>query len=223
MCYGQSAARKQQAKAVQNQDAIQAQQRQEAAAQLAQAQAVENARQNKITSNASSIDSAFSQFDDSYYNKAADNVRSYYTPQLATQFSDAQRKVALALAQKGQSDSSVAAREAKGLQDTYDSQLQTIEGKAQDAASTARNDVSTRKGNLKSIALAGQSLDNFNDVLTPQIQQVQLPSSYDTLGNVFSSLTNDISTLQKNGQLPIYQQNQGLTPSNNTNSSRVIS
>lgn len=223
MCFGQHAAQAQQQQAVSDQNAMLEQQRKDAAAQLAQAQAVEAARQGKIASNASSIDSAFSQFDDSYFNKAADNMRAYYTPQLSTQFAEAQRKTALDLAQKGQSDSSVAARAAKNLQNTYDAQLQSIEGKAQDAATAAKTDVANRKSNLKSVALAGQSLDNFGDVLSPQIQAVHLPTTHDTLGNVFSSLTNDVNSLQKSGILPIYQANTGLVANNATNSARVIS
>lgn len=223
MCFGQHQAQKQQAAAVADQNAMLEQQRKDAAAQLAQAQAVEAARQGKIASNSSSIDQAFSQFDDSYFNKAGDNVRAYYTPQLSTQFAEAQRKTALDLAQKGQSDSSIAAREAKNLQTTYDAQLQSIEGKAQDAATAAKTDVANRKSNLKSVAMAGQSLDNFGDVLSPQIQAVHLPTTYDTLGNVFSSLTNDVNSLQKSGVLPTYQTNNGLVANNSTNSARVIS
>lgn len=223
MCFGQHQAQKSQAAAVAEQNAMLEKQRQEAAAQLAQQQAVEAARQGKIAANASSIDQAFSQFDDSYFNKASDNVRNYYTPQLETQYSGAQRKVALDLADHGLSDSSVAARKAGELKSLYDTKLQDIQSKASDAATAAKNDVSSRKSNLKSLAEAGQSLDNFSNVLSPQIASVQLPTSYDTLGQVFGSLTGDVNSLQKNGVLPAYQTVGNNVSGTNTNSSRIIS
>ncbi len=226
MCFGSSKAAKsaqsQQQKAADEQNAILERQRQEAAAQLAQSQEVERQRQAKIAGNSSSIDDAFSQFDDNYYKKASDNVTSFYTPQLEQQFSDAQRKVALDLAEHGQSDSSVAARKAGELKTMYDTNLQNIQSKAQDAANQAKTDVSTRKGNLKSLAESGQSLDNFKDVITPSIQSIQLPASYDSLGQVFSSLTNDINSAQKNGLVPTFNNNTLSSPSS-TNSSRIIS
>lgn len=225
MCFGANSAAKSaqaaQKKAADEQNAILEQQRREAAAQLAQAQEVERQRQGKISANSASIDQAFSQYDDNYYNKASTGVTDYYIPQLEQQFSDAQRKVALDLAEKGQSDSSVAARKAGELKTMYDTNLQHIQSKAADAANQARTDVSTRKGNLKSLAEGGQSLDNFKDVLTPQIQSISLPSSYDTLGQVFSSLTNNLNSAQKNGLVPTFDSNTLSSPSS-TNSSRII-
>lgn len=225
MCFGAHQAEKSQQAAVAQQNTMLDQQKAEAAAQLAQQQQIATDRQNKITANNSSIDQAFSQFDDNYYNKAADNVRAYYTPQLDTQFTDAKRASALSLADRGLSDSSAAAREAGKLQTTYDTQLQGIESKAQDAATNAKTDVATRESNLKSLAESGQNLDNFASVISPQIASVQLPSNFDTLGQVFGSLSNDLNTAQQTGVVPVYQQplNNGLTNNLNANSARIIS
>lgn len=227
MCFGANKAAKdaqaKQQQAADEQNALLEKQRQEAAAQLAQSQAVEAARQGKIATNSASIDDAFSQFNDDYYKKAADNVTNYYTPQLDQQFTDAQRKTALDLAEHGQSDSSIAARKAGELKTMYDTQLQQIQSKSQDAANQAKTDVSTQKGNLKSLAESGQSLDNFKDVITPSIQSIALPSSYDTLGQVFSSITNDTNSLQKNGLVPTFNNNNvNNTNAASTNSSRII-
>lgn len=220
MC-GPSQNRKQEAAAAQ-QTAILQQQQDQAAAQLAQQQQAATDRSNKITANDASINDAFSQYGDDYFGKAAQNVRDYYTPQLQSQYTDAQRKVALGLADEGLSDSSVAARKAGDLKSLFDTQLQGIESKAQDAATSAKNDVATRKSNLLGLSEAGNSLDNFNDVLTPQIQSISLPTSYSDLGQVFGSLTGDLSTLQKTGLVPTYQNNSGLSAGNSTNSARVI-
>ena len=220
MC-GPSRNRKQEA-AVAEQNRLLEEQRQQAAAQLAEQQRVEAQRKSQISANSSSIDSAFAQFDDSYFNKAADNVRNYYTPQINKQFDDAQRDVALYLADKGLSDSSVAARKAGELKDLFESNLQNIESKAQETANSTRSDVAQRKSNLKGMAEAGNSLDNFQSVITPQIQSVNLPTTFSDLGQVFSTLTNNINTLQKSGMVPTYQRKDDIGVTTPTNSSRIV-
>ncbi|MES3016205.1 MAG: hypothetical protein V4721_00440 [Bacteroidota bacterium] len=218
MC-GPSKNRKQEA-AVKEQDAILENQRKQAEAQLAETRRVEEERSGKIRSNVSSIDQAFSQFDDSYYNKAGQNLRDYYNPQLQDQFEKAQRKVTLDLADRDLLDSSVAGKKAGELKELFDREQQGIESRAQDASNSVRSDVSARSSNLKRLAEAGTSLDSFSNMITPEISQINLPTNYGDLGSVFGSLTNDISTLQKSGVIPTYDGSG--SGAKTTNSARII-
>lgn len=220
MC-GPSRNRKQEA-AVAEQNRLIEEQRQQAEAKLAEQRRVEAERTGKINQNVASIDQAFSGFNDDFYNKASQNVLDYYTPQLNDQFTEAQKKTAYSLADQGLTDSSVAADKAGDLKSLFDRELQGIQSKAEDAANAARADVSTRQSNLRRLAEAGSSLDSFNNLITPEVSQVILPTSFSPLGDIFNSAANDLSLLQKNGGIPTFFNNSNQAGTSDKNAARII-
>lgn len=218
MC-GPSRNRKQEA-AVAEQNRILEEQRQQVEQQLAEQRRLEQERTDKINRNVASIDQAFSGFDDDFYGKASQNVLDYYTPQLQDQFEEAQKQAAFTLADKGLSDSSVAADKAGDLKSLFDRELSSIQSRAEEAANKARADVSTRQSNLRMMAESGASLDSFDSLITPQISQVTLPSNFSALGDIFGTAANNVNTLQQAGVIPDFLKSG--TSSNTANAFRII-
>lgn len=220
MC-GPSRNRKQEA-AIAEQNRILEEQRRQQEARLAEQRRLEQERANKISGNVSSIGSAFSKFDDPFFEQAGSNVREFFTPQLQEQFEEAQEKTAFNLANKGLSDSSVAADKAGELKDLFDRELRNIETKAGEAENQLRTDVSNRRSNLIRLAESGTGLDNFSELITPEVSSVQLPTNFNALGDVFGSVVNDIDLLQRSGVLPTFVNSGGQKGATSGNSARVI-
>lgn len=220
MC-GPSRNRKQEY-AIKKQNRLLEDQRIQAEKQLAEQRRVEAERTGKINQNVSSIDQAFAGFDDEFYGKASQNVLDYYTPQLQDQFTEAQKKQAFKLADQGLSDSSVAGEKAADLKTLFDRELTNISSKAEGASNAARADVSNRTSNLRRMAEAGNGLDNFNSFLTPEVSQVNLPTNFSSLGDVFGSVAGNINTLQQSGLIPTYVNDGKQSGANSGSAARVI-
>src|SRR4051812_7589173 len=85
----------------------------------------EEARQGRIKTGTESIDSAFSQFNDPYFEKYQNDYTSNYTPQLSDQYNEAYRKMVLGLSHNGNLSSSEGARTIGNLKKTFaDSKVQ---------------------------------------------------------------------------------------------------
>ena len=220
MC-GPSRNRKQEA-AVAEQNRIVEEQRLQAEKRLADQQRIETERSNKITGNVSSIEQAFAGFDDPFFAEAGSNIRDFFVPQLNQQFGDAQKQATFDLANQGLSDSSVAADKAGELKELFDRELQGIESKANTAEQSLRGDVSARESNLRRLAEAGTSLDSFQSVISPEVSQVNLPTNFSALGDIFGSAANNFSTLQKKGAIPTFVGGAGNSGANPGKAARVI-
>lgn len=76
-----------------------------------QAQQAEQQRQNNITAAQGGIDSAFSGFNDDYFNNYQKSYTNAYDPLVDQQYNDARKSVSLALARTGNLNSSYGADE----------------------------------------------------------------------------------------------------------------
>lgn len=145
-------------------------------------------RQAAIKEGQAAIDSAFTQYDQPYYDTIAANYGNYYNPQLATQYENALNALTLQLGQQGILESSEGNRQLALLKQTNDTQAQTIQNNAIAAANAAKQQVADEKATLYAqnnvaadpSAAAAQAAAAAGSVISPP--------NYSPLGNAFAAL-----------------------------------
>ena len=112
------------------------------------ARKAEEERQARIVQGTSAIDSAFSGFNDDFYNNYQNTYTDYYYPQLDDQYNDARKRLTLQLAKTGNLTSSAGINQMGDLQEYYNTQRTGITNQALNAANDLRADVDMRKSQL---------------------------------------------------------------------------
>lgn len=110
-------------------------------------QAEAKRKQDVLAGNAA-IDSAFSGFNDAYYQKAADKYSGYYAPQLKEQYDDALGKVTASLAGRGLLGSSVGADTLAKLKQRNADETTRVANEGLDFANQLRSKVAGDKNAL---------------------------------------------------------------------------
>lgn len=150
-----------------------------------------------VTQGKSSIDQAFQQFDDPYYQKFAQTYKDTYNPQLNDQYALAKDKLTAILAGRDTLDSSIGADAISRQAKTYNDTQAAIGNKASDAANGLRSTVDNTKGQLYAennnvadpLTMASQAQAQAGSIVSPQ--------SYPTLSNVFADGLAGFSTANK--------------------------
>lgn len=161
-----------------------------AAAAAAKQQKMIEAQQKKhddaVTAGKGSIDSAFSQFDDPYYQKYGQTYEDTYNPQLTDQYGIAKDKLIATLAGRDQLEGSVGANALGQLDKTYATNQTDIANKALDAENGLKSSVENTKTSLYGMNAA--AADPLESAATAQAQAGALaaPGSMPSLGNVFA-------------------------------------
>ena len=123
----------------------------EAAKAEAETKAREDKRQADIKAGNAAVDSAFSQYDNNYY----DNFKSTYTgnfnPEIDKQYSDATGKMTAALAGRGMLDSSLGAAKFGEALTTKNAARARVANDAEVAAGDMKGKVAARKTDLYSL------------------------------------------------------------------------
>jgi len=163
------------------------------------------------------INSAFSSFNDDYYNKYTADYSGYYTPQVNKQYDDARKELAFGLARGGNLDSSAAADKYGRLSEDYNTELGTISNNATGAAAALRSNVNSAKSGLMQQGLsastigsdvAPEGIGNVNTSLAgmdTNIANVRslanstsaglaAPPNYSPLGQLFGSALSGVAT-----------------------------
>jgi len=173
-----------------------AQQRAEqAAAEEAERQRqLEIERQNRITEGRASIDDAFGQFGDSFYQGRSQAYQDYATPQLEDQYQDSMRSLVAALARSGNLQSSTRAEKMADLQEQYNQQKLNILNTGMDYANSARSNIDAARNELytQNQSLADPNLISGN-AAARAAQLNQMPS-FSPLGQLFADFTQGLST-----------------------------
>lgn len=168
----------------------------------AQAQQAEAARQANIRNAQSGIDSAFSGFNDDYFNKYQKSYTDAYNPLVDQQYNDARKATSLALARSGNLSSSYGADELAKLDAADQTQLANVASNATTATNALKSNVQSNKSNLYSLA------QTAGDPGTAAAQAPAVASTLDTpvavspLGDLFSSFTNlaaNAASAEQNG------------------------
>lgn len=148
----------------------------------------EAARQDRIKTGTQSIDSAFSQFNDPYYEKYQNDYTSNYTPQLSDQYNDAYRKLVLGLSHSGNLSSSEGARDIGSLKKTFaDSKVQ-VANQALSATNALRGNVESERSKLMQLNTESADPAQAGSSATSAAASLTAPPAYSPLGNAFANI-----------------------------------
>ena len=160
------------------------------------AREAEEKRQGRISEGTSAIDSAFSSYNDDFYNQYQSDYGGYYQPQLDDQYSDARERLTLQLAKQGNLTSSTGADQFGDLKSRYDDRGTSISNEAMDASNSLRRSVDSNKSQLyadnRSSADPGNAANAARSLATSL--QPGTPSSplADTFSDFFSNTGNAV-------------------------------
>ena len=144
-----------------------------------------------------SIDDAFGQFDQGYFDAFGKSYNDAYQPQLTDQYGIAKDKVTALLAGTDQLGGSVGNDTEAQLYKTYANNQSDIANKAADATNTFRANVDASKSNL--YQMNAQAADPASMATQAQATAgtIVAPASYPTLGNVFADALGSVATATK--------------------------
>jgi len=176
---------------------------QDNSAQIAQQQA--DKRQADITAGKQNIDSAFSKFDDNYFNDYGKAYVDNYNPQVDDQYNRAVLKNNYAAARAGIDNSTPAFTSNDKLNLAYGDQRRAIAANANTAVDSLKTGVANQKSQL--YALNSSAADPSAAASNATAAAGTMPSTpqYSVLGDLFGSLIN-------NGSAYIAGRNQALPP-----------
>lgn len=150
-----------------------------------------------VTEGKGSIDTAFSQFDDPYYDKYAKSYKDVYNPQLDQQYAIAKDKLTSILAGRGTLDGSVGANALSQQSKTYNNSQTDIANKAGDAKNSLKAAVDTTKGNLYAQNSAAADPLTMASQAQAQAGALVAPQAYPTLSNIFADGLSSFATANK--------------------------
>ena len=175
----------------------------------------EEERQTRIRTGKDLIDSAFSSYDDDFYNQRAQSYTDFAMPDLDQQFQDAAKQLRFALARRGATNSSSAINQRADMTDKYNEAKLSILDKGREYGNNTRSLLAAAKGDLltQNQALADPTL-MANSAATRIANATALPA-YSPLGQIFLSGTDALATgvgLNRRNQLKEPFQLQSLFP-----------
>lgn len=159
------------------------------------ARAEEAARQEKIKQGTSAIDSAFTGFNDDFYNNYQTQYSDYYNPQLNDQYGDATKKLTLQLARTGNLTGSTGAEQLAKLQQYYDTQKTAMTNQAITAANTLRGNVDTKKSQLYQDNRASADPGNASSAAAAAAQYLQPSAPTTPLADMFTDFLNNYGNI----------------------------
>lgn len=163
-----------------------------------QQRADEVARQARIKEGMSSIDSAFSGFNDAYYKKRAQDYIDYATPGFEKQAGQAHDNLVYALSRTGNLDSLAAIKKNADLTEETDAQRIGIANTGLDQANTARAGVENSRGNVVAeLNATGDSSAAAATALRTS-QNLAQPQGYSPLGNLFANFASTLGSIGSN-------------------------
>jgi len=170
----------------------------------------EAARQARITQGQSGIDSAFTNFNDDFYNKYTTDYTSYYQPQLDDQYSDAVKRLTLQLAQTGNLTGSVGAKQLADLQKNYDTQKLAVTNQAQSATQALRGNIDNKKSQLYADNRASADPGSSAAAAASAAQLLQPTAPSSPLANVFGDFFSNLGNYAAINNAKSYQQGTGV-------------
>lgn len=166
------------------------------AAQQAQARAEEE-RQGRIREGKAGIDTAFQQFDPTYYQNYQNTVKDYYTPDVNRQYDLAKDKMIATLAGRGTLESTVGASKFGELEGTRTGALAEVGNKAVDASNELKSKVEGAKTNLYQLNANVADPSLAASQASGAAASIVAPQTLSPLGSVFANVLNGIGTVNK--------------------------
>ncbi len=164
-------------------------------AEVQQARADEQARQQRIREGTTSINSLFdTQFDPSFYEGRAKSFTNFAMPQLDDQYKDATKQLVFALTRRGALDSSSRASQEADLEKRRALQTQNINDQADTYANSAKANVEGARDDLINTLNATGDAQGAVNSATSRAQVLSAVPGYSPLAAMFADFT---STLGK--------------------------
>lgn len=164
-------------------------------AEVAQARADEQARQQTIRDGTNSISSMFdSQFTPDYFNAQRDNYVNYATPQLQDQTNDAAKQLTFSLDRRGALDSSSRSSLEAALQKKAALAQQQINDQGDAYKTTAMNNVEGARSDLISTLNATGDAQGAVNSATARAQALSQQPAYSPLAAAFADFTAGLGT-----------------------------
>jgi hypothetical protein len=157
-----------------------------------------------VAAGKTSIDSAFSQFDQPYFDKYAQSYKDVYNPQLTDQYGIAKDKMYAMLAGNDQLGGSVGNNSLAQLDKTYANNQTDIANKATDSENAFKASVDNTKSQLYTQNASAADPLTMASQAQASAGAIVAPSSYPTLSNVFGDALNSVSTAGKANAYSMY-------------------
>lgn len=153
----------------------------------ARARADEEARQARVKAGMSSINETFSQFDDSFYNKRANEFSNWATPEAARQYKDANRDLIFNLARSGNLASSERARQMGIVDRERDMAAMKIADKGREYANQARQQVEQNRTDLINQTMASGDDTLAANQARQRVGMLSTSPAFEGLGSLFET------------------------------------
>lgn len=163
----------------------------------------EDAKQARIQSGVSDINSIFSGFDTPFYQKRQQDYVNYALPQFGRQLGDASRNLTYSLADRGLERSSAQRKASSDLGYQAGVQKQGIIDTGAQQSNDLRKSVEQQRSNLIGQLQISADPTTSSQMALSSAQNLSLPSTFAPLGNLF---TNYAKTYALNQTAKAYQQ-----------------
>jgi hypothetical protein len=164
------------------------------------ATAAEAARQDQIRQGQASIDSAFSGFDQGFYDKISKAYTDYQQPSFDRQAADAKSNLEYGLERAGIENSSAAAKQKGDLLFDTQSQQQALTDQATQAATTQRQQVENARSSVEAQLSADANAGVASSASSARAAQLAMMPAFSPIGTLFSNVTSGLSAAgQGNG------------------------
>ncbi len=148
-------------------------------------------RQGRITEGTSSINSAFSGFDDSFFGNIEQSANDFFSPRIDRQFDDTRETLIKNLARQGNLNASTGATQLADLDTSGREQRVSFADKARGFATDARADVENNRNNLLLQLQASADPAAAAAAAAGQARVLSAPPSFDLIGDLFTKFANN--------------------------------
>lgn len=158
-------------------------------------------RQARLATGRGSIESAFSSFDDPYYDSRAKAYTEFAMPDLETQFGDQKKKLVYALSRGGKLNSTSAGESNRKLQDEYDKAQKLILSRGQQYGTDARREVANSRAQLLSMLSSTEDPTTVANEALRQATTLREQPAFEPLGNLFSDIAGNLEKSVSAGRM----------------------
>ena len=170
--------------------------------QAASARQQEAERQARIDQGRASIDQAFAQYGDPYYDKVKTDYLGYYNPQLDEQYAEARKNLIFNLARNSILESDAGTTQLAKLEKKYKDQQASLGNAAAGAANDARSRVENERSTLHGLNVNAADPALIGERATAASANIGAAPVYSPLGQIFADIINQGAqgvTLQAKG------------------------
>lgn len=164
----------------------------------AEARMREQRRQANLSQGMTSIDQAFSGFDDNFYNQRQQAYNEFAMPQLNRQYGGAMDDLTFALARSGLLESSVAARKQGDLSENFQLQRQGVVDEGARLANQARQDVASARSSTVNDLYATENPAAAAAAAQARARIATQQPTFSPLGMLFQNATSGLADWAEN-------------------------